>query len=72
MVIRSIEIKKEAENVIFLFLKKTYERREIHCSSGFCRISKVIEMKGVVILVKVDEMYNIFKVCYSLLSATVI
>ena len=25
------------------------------------RISKFIEIKGVVILVKVDEMYNIFK-----------
>ena len=46
---------------MFLFLKKTYERGKIHCSSGFYRISKFIEMKGVVILIKVDEMYNIFK-----------
>ena len=41
---------------MFLFLKKVYERGKIHCTSGFYRISKFIEMKGVVILVKVDEM----------------
>ena len=57
----SIEIKKEAKNIMFWFLKKTYERRKRHCSNGFCRISKFIEMKGVAILVKVDEMYNILK-----------
>ena len=43
------------------FLKKTYERRKRHCSNGFCRISKFSEMKGVVLLAKVDEMYNILK-----------
>ena len=43
------------------FLKKTHERRKRHCSNEFCRISKFSEMKGVVILVKVDEMYNILK-----------
>ena len=26
-----------------------------------CRTTKVIEMKGIVILVKLDEMYNILK-----------
>ena len=46
---------------MFWFLKKTYERRKRRCSNGFCRISKFIETKGVVILVKVDEMYNILK-----------
>ena len=27
----------------------------------FCRISKIIEMKGVIVLVKVNEMYIILK-----------
>ena len=53
--------KKEAKNVMVWFLKKTYEKRKIHCSDGFCRIPKFIKMKTVVILVKVDEMYNILK-----------
>ena len=56
-----MKIKKEAKNVMFRFLKKTYERRKRRCSNGFCRISKFIEMKGVVTLVKVDEMYIILK-----------
>ena len=46
---------------MFWFLEKAYERRKRRCSNGFCRISKVIEMKDVVILVKVDEMYIILK-----------
>ena len=46
LVIRSIEIKK-AKNIMFWFLKKAYERRKIRCSSGFCRISNFIGMKGV-------------------------
>ena len=32
-----------------------------HCSNRFSRISKFIEMKGVAILIKVDEMRNILK-----------
>ena len=46
---------------MFWVLKKTYERRIRHCSNGFSGISKFIKMKDVVILVKVDEMYNILK-----------
>ena len=61
LIIRSIEIKKEAKNVMVWILKKTYDRRKRHCSNGLCRISKCIEMKGAVMLVKVDEMYNILK-----------
>ena len=45
---------------MFWFLKKTYERRKWRCSNGFYRTSKFIKMKGVVILVKVDEMYIMF------------
>ena len=36
------------------FKKKAYERRRRHCFSG--EQQKVIEMKGIVMLVKVDEM----------------
>ena len=56
LIIRNVEIKKEAKNVIFWFLKKTYKRRKRHCTNGIFSISKFIEMKGVVILVKVEEM----------------
>ena len=38
----------------FDFKKKAYERRRRHCSNG--EQQKVIEMKGIVILMKVDEM----------------
>ena len=33
----------------FDFQKKTHERTKRHCSNGFCRILKFIEMIGVVI-----------------------
>ena len=55
-----MKIKKEAKYVM-KDIWKTYERGKRRCSNGFCRISKFIETKGVVILVKVDEMYNILK-----------
>ena len=61
LIIRSIEIKKEAKNIMVWILKKTHDRRKGHCSNGLCRISKCIEMKSAVMLVKVDEMYNILK-----------
>ena len=32
-----------------IFKKKTHERTKRHCSNGFCRILKFIEMIGVVI-----------------------
>ena len=38
---------------------KAYERRKKHCFNG--EQKKVIEMKGIVIIVKVDEMYKILK-----------
>ena len=44
-------MKKDAKNVMVRFLIKTCERRKRHCSNGFCRICKFIEMQGVVILV---------------------
>ena len=51
LVIRSIEIIKEAKNVRFLFLKITYGRTKRPCFNG--EQQKDIEMKGI-ILVKVD------------------
>ena len=53
--------KKRGEKCYGVNFKKTYDRRKRHCSNGLCRISKCIEMKGAVMLVKVDEMYNILK-----------
>ena len=49
-----MEIIKEAKNVKFWFYKKTNERQRRHCFNG--EQQKVIEMKYIVILVKVDEM----------------
>ena len=57
LIIWSIEIKRQAENVMFWFLKKAYGRRERHCSNGFYAISKFFEMKVVVISVKVEIQY---------------
>ena len=37
---------------MFWFLKKIYEYRKRHCSNGFCRISKFIEIKGVAYISK--------------------
>ena len=53
MVIRSIEIIKEAKNLRFPFEKKTYEKTKRHCFNG--EKQKDIEMKAI-ILVKADEM----------------
>ena len=44
---------------MILILKKAYERRRRHCFNG--EQQKVIEMKSIFILVKVDEMQNILK-----------
>ena len=52
--------KKRSEKC-FEFSKRHIKEEKRHCSNRFCRISKFIEMKGFVILVKVDEMYNILK-----------
>ena len=71
LVFRSIEIKDKGKSVMFWF-KKTYQRSKHIVPMGFAvypRKSDVIMvdfydmdcMKGIVILVKVDEMYNIFK-----------
>ena len=59
LVIRSSEIIKEPKNVRFWFKKKAYERRGRHCFNG--EQQKVIEMKDNIILVKVDDMWNILK-----------
>ena len=51
LVIRSIEIKKEAKNVIFWSFEKTYERKK-----DIASMENNIEIIGIVILVKVDVM----------------
>ena len=53
LVIRRIEITKETKNVRFWFKKKAHERRKREWFNG--EQQKVIEMKGIFILVKVDE-----------------
>ena len=49
-----MEIIKEVKNVRFWFLKKACEIRKRHCFNG--EQQKVIDMKGIITLVKVDEM----------------
>ena len=69
MVIRSIETKKQ-KLLCFDFKKDIGKKKktlllwilqDILENQAFQRIAKFMEMKDIVILVKVDEMYNILK-----------
>ena len=62
LVIRSIEIKKNQRMLHFDFKKGIQMKKK---TLRQWRLTKVIEMKGIVVSVEVDEMYNYLEKCPS-------
>ena len=70
LVIQSIEIKRSEKCYVLIFKKDIWKKKKtllqwilpnILENQTFQETAKFIEMKGIVILVKVDERYNILK-----------